>query len=69
VTAPERHGEKERLARTVVLHTARGDQHICVAAPDAGVAPGDIGIATIRGLDLVSFDVHRHIQVPRLPGG
>lgn len=64
VTAPTLHGEgaDRRRARTVLLHTSTGDQHVCLAEPDATVAPGDIGIATLRGLDLVGFDAKSRID-------
>ncbi|MEM9379850.1 MAG: hypothetical protein AAGB93_07850 [Planctomycetota bacterium] len=64
VTAPATHGQgaQRRRARTVLLHTSTGDQHVCLATPDASVTPGDIGIATLRGMDLVDFDAKSRVD-------
>lgn len=40
--------------RTVVLHTLKGE-HLLVAPEDLEIAAGDVGIATVRGVDLPAF--------------
>ena len=64
VAAPATHGEGDdaKRARAVVLHTAKGDQHVLLAPTDLEIEPGQVGIATVRGLDLLSFSVHDRIQ-------
>lgn len=63
VGAPEDHGSgpSARRGRAVVLHTAKGDQHVCLASADSTLRAGDLGIARIRGIDLEGFDVHDHV--------
>lgn len=66
VEEPAVHGDgaQAREARAVVLHTAKGDQHVALAAPDAKLAPGDVGIARLRGVELEAFEVRDHAPVP-----
>ena len=64
VTPPQTHGSGDdaRRARTVVLYTAKGDQHVLLASPESELSPGDVGIATVRGIDLVTFAVQDQVR-------
>lgn len=57
VGPPEFHDQApdQGRVRIVVLHDARGNQHVGLAGEDTEVRAGDVGIATLRGFWLVSF--------------
>lgn len=55
------HPERERV-RTVVLHTLKGE-HLVVAPEELAIEAGDVGIATVRGVELAAFQTMSHLRL------
>ena len=63
ISAPREHTtspERGRV-RIVVLHTLRGE-HLVVAPEDLTIEAGDVGIATVRGVDLAAFQAMSRLR-------
>ena len=48
--------------RTVVLHTLKGE-HLVVASEDLAIEAGDVGIATVRGVELAAFQIMSRLRL------
>lgn len=63
ISAPREHTTSPELGRVriVVLHTLRGE-HLVVAPEDLTIEAGDVGIATVRGVDLAAFQAMSRLR-------